>query len=470
MAPLPIFLTFVAVPYLHLTLLGVADRHALAAAAIFTTFLAILMVVWRARLLRWFGRLLRPVEQVGARHWIMIVLGVGIFLRIGWVIVFNTPLRSDFAIYFDLARGLVERGRYGGEGSYQAYWPPGLPLFLAPFLALFGPQTWIPLLGNLLLTSLTILFTSRLAMELQERMVARMAPLLVAVWPSSVMSAGLASKEQLLLPLVTGAVLFYLRSGRNGRGANWIYLALTGGLIGFATLTQPSFILLPAVILLAEALSTGRLWRPLRHTLVVAFGTALIISPWIWRNYRVFGQFVLISTNGGDVLYRANNPLATGTYTERGEIELQGMEELERNRLGGQLAREWIRENPGQFLRLAFRKQMAYLGDDNMGAYETLRRGLGIGGPTLLIGKMISSGYWLLIWALILLGWLKHRAIYQLPHLAIPLLIVIYQLAIDSLYESGSRHHVPLSGLLALLAAIPFSRGRVEPAGEEPLT
>ena len=57
---------------------------------------------------------------------------------------------------------------------------------------------------------------------------------------------------------------------------------------------------------------------------------------------------------------------------------------------------------------------------------------------------------------LILLGWLRQPALYRLPLFSIPLLIVICQLAIDSVYESGSRHHVPLSGLLAILAAVPF--------------
>jgi 4-amino-4-deoxy-L-arabinose transferase-like glycosyltransferase len=238
-------------------------------------------------------------------------------------------------------------------------------------------------------------------------------------------------------------------------GRSW-HLLLTGGLIGCATLTQPSFILLPAVLGLAEVAATGSLRVPLRHGLVVVFGVALVLAPWIWRNYRIFGELVMVSTNGGDVLYRANNPLATGTYTERGEVDLQGMAELERNRRGGELAREWIRNHPRQFLHLAFRKQIAFLGDDNMGAYETLRRGLGIGGPTLHLAKLVSTGYWMLIWMLILLGWLRAPTLYQLPLFSIPLLIVICQLVIDSVYESGSRHHVPLSGLLAILAAVPF--------------
>jgi 4-amino-4-deoxy-L-arabinose transferase-like glycosyltransferase len=451
---LAVLLTLVAVPCLHLILLGVDEGWALLVAMIFMGGVSGGLVACRTRLIGWLEGLVWRCDRFDSRHWLLLVLGLGIVLRVCWVGIFNAPLRSDFAIYFDLARGLVERGAYGGDGAYQAYWPPGLPFFLAPFIAIFGPKAWIPLLGNLLLTILTIILTSLLAGQLRSKGTVRIAPLLVAIWPTNVMSAGLASKEQLLLPLLSGAVLTFVRAQSR---AGWSYPLLTGVLSGLTALTQPSFILLPAVLFLGEVLATGRLWGPLRRSLVVVIGAALIISPWIWRNYRVFDQLVLISTNGGDVLYRANNPLATGTYTERGEVELQGLAELERNRLGGELAREWILENPRQFLYLALRKQMAFLGDDNMGAYETLRRGLGIGGAPLLISKILSNGYWVLIWLLILLGWLVQRSIYRRLPLSIPVLIVIYQLAIDSVYESGSRHHVPLSGLLALLAAVPFA-------------
>jgi phosphoglycerol transferase MdoB-like AlkP superfamily enzyme len=93
-----------------------------------------------------------------------------------------------------------------------------------------------------------------------------------------------------------------------------------------------------------------------------------------------------------------------------------------------------------------------------MGAYETLRRGLGIGGTRLIISKILSTGYWMLIWMLILLGWLRNRSAYHRLALSIPLLFFICQMAIDSVYESGSRHHVPFSGLLAIAAALAFER------------
>lgn len=57
---------------------------------------------------------------------------------------------------------------------------------------------------------------------------------------------------------------------------------------------------------------------------------------WTVRNCTIFGTLVIISTNGGDVFYRANNPLATGGFTPIGEKDLKVYkgDELLWNRMG----------------------------------------------------------------------------------------------------------------------------------------
>jgi hypothetical protein len=56
--------------------------------------------------------------------------------------------------------------------------------------------------------------------------------------------------------------------------------------------------------------------------LVAVIMAFAVVAPWSIRNYRVFDAFVPISTNGGGVFYLANNPLATGHYTDIGEPDL----------------------------------------------------------------------------------------------------------------------------------------------------
>jgi len=92
---------------------------------------------------------------------------------------------------------------------------------------------------------------------------------------------------------------------------------------------------------------------------------AVVISPWSIRNYRVFHQWVPLTTNGGANLWYGNNPLATGAlYAKDGRPMLsvvpqelmqklaQAKTEAEKDRLFGQAARDWIKSHPGEFFRL----------------------------------------------------------------------------------------------------------------------
>ena len=45
---------------------------------------------------------------------------------------------------------------------------------------------------------------------------------------------------------------------------------------------------------------------------------ALAITPWLVRNYRVFGQFVFIRDNFGMELHLANNERSGGFWKGRG--------------------------------------------------------------------------------------------------------------------------------------------------------
>lgn len=453
-------LTFFATSYLNLKLLSVPNLNASVIAIIFSMAAVAGLIRLRSPLSKALGQFVTPLERLKPRVWILLVIAIAVTLRLLWYIIFNAPLRSDFATYFGLAKGLIEYGSYGSEVSGRAYWPPGLPFFLTPFIAIFGPYPWILVLVNLLLSTLTVIFTYLLAKSVADETTGKVASLLMAIWPSHVMGAGLASKEQLVLALITGVLVLFIKSvSEQGKKVSWEYAFGAGLLLGWSTLTQPSFMLFPSTLFLIDLVWAKNLRFPFLRMLVLTLGLIAVVAPWTIRNYEVFGQFIPVSTNGGDVFYRANNPLANGSYIERGEIDLSHLGELDKNRIGYQLGKEWIWGNFPQFLALAVQKQIAFLGDDSIGAYETLKRGLGIEGGTFIFFKGICNAFWLAISMLIFLGWLTRRFLYQTPGVAILTLSVIYLLAIDSIFESGSRHHVPISSVLAILAAFPFSQG-----------
>jgi 4-amino-4-deoxy-L-arabinose transferase-like glycosyltransferase len=411
---------------------------------------------FRHSLLPPLGRVLK-VPSIGNRVWLIFWLVFGLILRLAWVLRFPVTLKSDHLAYFQIAANMAQ-----GHTGPGAYWPPGFSLFLAPFFIVFGAHLWVAQLCSLLFFVATYLLTYALAKRIQGGLTARIAPILVAIWPGYFTLAGINCKEVFLGVLVPASLFFYLkafdsRSCYAGTRFRWGFMVAARLCMGFAALTQPGFLLFPAVIFGFEMLQNrGFLKATLRTT---GFGLAMIaaILPWTYRNSLVLHRFVLISTNGGSVFYRANNPLANGNYSAEGEIPLP-QDEFAANQMGYKLADDWIAHHPVAFAALMVRKQVVFLGDDALGAYETLKRDLN---PSVFLYasiKGISNLFWLVLWTVLFLGF---PLLFRLENwrlcFGLLFLPLTYQWVIDSVFESGPRHHVPYVAVISILVSIVLS-------------
>lgn len=389
------------------------------------------------------GRVAAHAAAIPAGKWFAILLLVGIGLRLGWVLAFPAPAKSDALTYLNLSKKLLAGEPYESAGT-RAFWPPGYPFFLMPWLKLPLSDLWAVVLSNLVLFAATLATTMSLTRRFAGESAARMTGLLIAIWPNLVTQAGLASKEGVVVLLLPLILLVY--------GESWGRTLLAGLLLGAATLIQPSLQLF-FLVLVAYEVARRAPWRTaaLRIALVIA-AMAVVIAPWTIRNHRVFGEFVLVSTNGGSTLYRANNPLATGGYEREGEKSFEGYSEVECDRLGYKWTREWVKAHPGEFLRLAARKHVLFLGDDAVGVYETLKRGLEKEGMIYAGSKALVNGIWLLLWALIFASMVSRPGTAFAPPLAAALATgFLYFYAIHSVFESAGKYHVPALGLLLTL-------------------
>jgi hypothetical protein len=101
------------------------------------------------------------------------------------------------------------------------------------------------------------------------------------------------------------------------------------------------------------------------------------------------------------------------------------------------------------------RKQVVYLGDDALGPYESLKRDLDPSVALYASAKGISDLYWLALWTVLLLGFplLFRLGNWQLWY-GLLFLPLVYQWVIDSIFESGPRHHVPYVALISLLVGM----------------
>lgn len=389
----------------------------------------------------------------------------GIVLRLIVGIVASPEPVSDGLRNILLAEQLAQGGTYIDlEGRY-AFFPPGYPLFLAPFLWLFGKSAATLITANLVLYLIGTFSLYALGRRMFDERVAMIAALLFTLWPGHALLVGIAAKENLAVAAVLLAM--YCVHAALDRKRSLALGVAAGIALGAATLCQPGLSLLGLVCMIGFR---EELWPVDRRKLVVvaliAAGFAATVAPWMIRNHIVFeGRFAGIATNGGSVLYRANNPLATGLFIEQGERTLAPYDEVTANRLGREWALEWIKSRPLDALRLSLKKFVQFLTNDSHAAYWALYRTQGTdhaaekarmqADPASLYiyraGAFASNFFWLAMLACILLGLFKAR---HQTALCTPLIYpFLYLLAVHTVFESGSRHHMAPFALLLLIAA-----------------
>ncbi len=410
---------------------------------------------------RMLGAFARRAARIPLPAWLAGCAALGTALRLAWGAVLPPRQVSDMELYLAFARSLAERGLFE-HGGDRVFSPPGISLLLAPLVKLLGAGTYLPLAVNVALAAGTVLVVAGLARLVADDGVVRLSALLVAVWPNHVMLSGLVSKELLVLFLLPLATLLYLRAtGIEGGPLRGGALLGAGLVLGAATLAQPGTVfLLPAFAGLEALRGTPARAAVARLGLLVA-GAALAISPWTVRNALLLGRFVPVATNFGHSMLVGNHPEADGGFRPVRTPYL-GMPEVDYDRMALRKALEWIRENPGAFVRLVRRKQMIFLGDDGDGAYHALKWAWGIRDGRYVAAKAVSNAFWLGVLALAAVS-LRGRGGRDLEadaRLAFFALFFFCLLALLSVTESGARHHVALSGFLAILASFVVRRER----------
>lgn len=423
--------------------------------ALFTGFLILSSVAW--------ARVAESIASFASGRRLLVVAAIGVLLRVAWYLAFPAPQMSDMSVYFSLATHLAETGRYELPGS-RAYWPPALPFFLTPSVELFGPRPWVPLANNILLFVATAIGVWWLGKLIAGERVGRIAVVILAFWPNLIFNAGLASKELLLVAIMPLMLGMYIQSTRSTAARSRVLYGIgTGVCLGSMMLAQPSMSLFVGVLLFVEILNRNGITPSLQRMACIVLGVVLIVAPWTYRNFRLFGKFIPVSNTAGFSLYVGNNPEATGGYVPTAESLFSKYDEVRANEVAMRLAVEWIQQNRWKFAALVPKKQMLFLGDDSTGAFWTLKAGLRQPNAVYLPFKAVSNGFWVVMLLLIASYVYRQRHAPQLlqrPEVMLMMLTLLYFLALHSVFESGSRHHTSSAGPLGVLGSLSLQIAR----------
>ncbi len=259
---------------------------------------------------------------------IAVILIGALVLRIDAVQGTDSTYRpiNDAGSYLTLASYIAHTGDYslrrepgsgaGGTRGPSAYFAPGYPYFLALVDLIDGHTVrrdgaiHPARISQAVLGTITVALVGLVALELFGPVAGLIALILAAVYPVLIELSATLAAENLLTPLVLGAVYTGLRVRRAGSPpTRYAWIAGTGLLTGLATLTHENGILIILPLIAAVWTARPRLKpRSLAAPALLIVITAVTIAPWTIRNAVVMHTFIPVSDETGITLVGTYNP------------------------------------------------------------------------------------------------------------------------------------------------------------------
>lgn len=198
---------------------------------------------------------------------------------------------SDALHYHGIAQALADGRGFSHVFPFStehatAWRPPLYPMLLAGLYVVTGPIVFVGQLLSCLVGTAVVVLGTVLASQLAGRFVGVIAGVLLAVYPPLLASDVTILTESLsLLLLVCMALLLERHS-----------VLWAGICTGLLMLTRPSAQALVAVLGVWVLCQLG--WRKAITFVSIAI---LIVTPWVLRNWFIFGRPLLVTSNGFNV-------------------------------------------------------------------------------------------------------------------------------------------------------------------------
>lgn len=376
------------------------------------------------------------------------ILLVALLIRVVWACFIPVDPVSDSFLYDAFAKSIASGNSYAfPNGDITVYWPVGTSAIYAVLYTLFGISYLPIVILNVLIGILIVWLSYAIAQRYLGQKSAQITAILVACWPILIEFTTILASELVFILFVLAAIYVWGTKKLNP----FLRAIILGALVCAATYVRPTALpllaLLPALAWFAE----GNIRACIISFCIATLTAALLFSPWVYRNYQHFGEFVLVSANGGVNLWMGNNANSNGGYTELPSINVKN--EVERDHYFKREAIQFIKENPQAYLKLAALRAVMTYKAETIGIVWNGHIEKNVEKPKLLVLKLISSLYWWLMLALASVGIykiLKDRKLKLFhPLLMVPAFFFVFPI----LTVAQDRYHLPINPFLAMFAA-----------------
>jgi 4-amino-4-deoxy-L-arabinose transferase-like glycosyltransferase len=270
-----------------------------------------------------------------------------------------------------IAQGHGFSSPYDGDTGPSAWEPPLYPFLIGGVFRIFGIYTrasaWVLLSINSLFATLTCIPIFLVARRTFDESVAKWSAyawgLNPYVWYWSIHWIW----DTTFTPLIMACLFWLALELQDWPG--WRGWVLFGGLYGVGALANPT--------MLAFLPFSGLwIWRQRYRRGLPSFGGVavssvvffLVLTPWVVRNYEVFGRFVFLRDDFGLQIRLGNGPSADGMLMAYLQPNLNKLE-LEKFQRMGELAYaesckrmtfDWIRAHPARFAVISLKRFFYY--------------------------------------------------------------------------------------------------------------
>ncbi len=318
------------------------------------------------------------------RHSVFFIVLVAFLLRLAVITVGHTyritPRRDHFQFGWEMGR--IARSIALGQGfssptdlptGPSAWAPPVYPFILAGVFKLFGVYSqlsaWVILTFNSIFSALTCLTLYRIAAKIYGVAVAPATAWTWALFPYAIYWPARVVWEMSLSAFLLSWALWLTLSLANEiangnespRPRQWIGFGLLWGVMA---LTNTALLSMLPFCLIYLLWRLPRWFQQLAGAGLCILIAALVVTPWLARNYAVFGKFVFVRDNLPLEMHMANNDQSTGLWT-RSEHPGNQPEAMRRFQELGELrfmeekqqeVREFMREHPARFVRFSLER------------------------------------------------------------------------------------------------------------------
>jgi 4-amino-4-deoxy-L-arabinose transferase-like glycosyltransferase len=389
------------------------------------------------------------------RTWIIGLFVGGLILRLlHLATVYQSPLFNYLFIdpkMYDEWGLSIARGQLLGQAPF--FLDPLYPYFIGGVYAAVGRSYLAVAMIQSLLGALVAPLLFDAARRWFDRPVPQLAGIIAAIYQPSIYYGAILLKPGLAVFLVALFLWLLAKALQQRRPGIWI---ATGAALGLVVLSRTNLLLVVPVLAIAVLFSDRtageeRSWRVLYGSGVgaVLAGVAIVLAFPAAHNWAASREFVLTTTNWGQIYFIGNNAdNPTGRFEELSFVRSNPVyeqtdfkREAER-RAGKELSHgavsrfwfteswKWVRSHPADWLAVQWSKLRLYWGGYEMPAsqdYYLYRRsaallraplpGFGLLGPFGLLGTALAFGR---------RGWPRMLAIYTIASsLAVVLFFVL---------------------------------------------